>query len=106
GGSVPAAVLPEVLVQHTDRVGQLITGHHRAGPAVTDAGGALQRDLGVPADVERHRLAGRRAHLQPVEVVELAVEFDHAAAEHQLDDLDHLVDACAAALIGNAAPLE
>ena len=96
----------EVLVQHPDRLGQLITGHHGAGPAIADAGGARQRNLGVPADVERHRLAGCRAHLQPVEVVELAVEFDHPAAEHQLDDLDHLVDACAAALVGNATPLE
>jgi hypothetical protein len=60
----------------------------------------------VAADVERHRLRRCRTHLQPVEIVELAVVFDHAAAEHQLDDIDHLVDALAALCVRHPAPLE
>src|ERR1700730_8109147 len=31
------SVLREVLVQHPDRLGELITGHHGAGPAIADA---------------------------------------------------------------------
>ena len=93
---VGAAVLGQQLLELADDLGQLIARQHRAGPAVADARGALQRHLGVAADIERHRLGRRRAHLQLVEVVELAVELDHAAGEDELDHLDHLVDALAA----------
>ena len=89
---VRAAVFGPQRVELADRLGQLLARHHRAGPAVADAGGPPQRHIGVAADVERHRLRRRGAHLQLVEVEELAVELDHAAAEDQLDHLDHLVD--------------
>ena len=103
---VGAAVLGQQLLELADDLGQLIARHHRAGPAVADARGALQRHVGVAADIERHRLGRRRAHLQLVEVVELAVELDHAAGKHELDHLDHLVDALAPLRVWDAAPFE
>ena len=81
-------------------------GHHRACPAVTHANGALECHLRVAADVERHRLAWRRTHLQLLEVVELAVEVDHSACEDELDHLDHLVHPLAALSVRLATPLE
>jgi hypothetical protein len=93
-------------VEFGDRLRELVAGHHRARPAVADPRRALESDVGVAADVERHRPAGRRAHLKPVEIVELAVELDHTAGEDELDDLDHLVDAPATLGVGHSAPLE
>ncbi len=105
-GSFVTAIFGAQCVELADRLGQLLARHHRAGPAVTDTGGAPERHIGVAADVERHRLRRRRAHLQLVEVVELAVELDHATAEDQLDHLDHLVDTGSTPGVGDSAPLE
>ena len=103
---VGAAVFGQQLLERPDGLGQLVARHHGAGPAVADPGGAPQRHIRVTADVERHRFGRGRAHLQPVEIVELAVELHHPPGQHQLDDLDHLVDALATLGVGHPAPLE
>ena len=53
---VGTAVFGAQYFELADCVCQLVTSHHRAGPAVADARGPLECYVGVAADVEGHRL--------------------------------------------------
>ena len=50
------------------------------GPTVTHSRCTAQSGRGMSSDVDGDGIDRRRAHLQPVEVEELAVMFDHTAA--------------------------
>ena len=76
---VCASVFCAVAHQGRDDLPQLVGGVNVGSPAVADPCGAAQRRFGEPAHDYRHPRLGCRAHLQPIEVVESAVVFDHPA---------------------------